>query len=65
MDEDKPKPPQERPLRPELHFGHTDEPIPEGVEPPPPGVKTAAIVRWALVVLMAALALLALLSYYR
>lgn len=33
--------------------GQPGEPLPEGVEAPPPGVRTMAIVRWALIGLMA------------
>jgi RND family efflux transporter MFP subunit len=41
--------------------GH--EPLPEGVESPPPGVRTMAAVRWGLVALMAALAVGAWIHY--
>jgi len=34
-----------------------EEPMPEGEEPPPPGVRTMAIVRWAILALAAAVAL--------
>jgi membrane fusion protein, copper/silver efflux system len=39
--------------------------LPEGEEAPPPGVRTMAIVRWALVALMAALAIVSVLHYAR
>ncbi len=42
---------------------HDDERLPEGQEPPPPGVRTMAIVRWALVGVMALFALTSVLYY--
>ncbi len=39
--------------------------LPEGDEPPPPGVRTMAIVRWALVVGMALVAVFAIWAYVR
>jgi Cu(I)/Ag(I) efflux system membrane fusion protein len=44
--------------------GHPDEPMPEGDEEPPPGVRTMGILRWAIVILMAAAAFFALNHYY-
>lgn len=41
------------------------EPMPEGEEPPPPGVKTMATVRWVIVVVAAVLAAFMWLSYAR
>jgi len=34
-------------------MSHPDEPLPEGEEAPPPGTRVMAVVRWALVLLMA------------
>lgn len=45
------------------HVGHPDEPMPEGEEEAPRGVRTMAIIRWALVVLMA-VAAVASIGYY-
>jgi Cu(I)/Ag(I) efflux system membrane fusion protein len=41
------------------------EPMPEGEEPPPPGVKTMATVRWVILVVAAVLAAFMWLSYAR
>lgn len=41
------------------------EPMPEGAEPPPPGVKTMAIVRWVILVAVALLALFMWAAYAR
>lgn len=43
----------------------TEEAMPEGKEPPPRGVRVMAVVRWALVLLMAAIAVAAVLRFVR
>ncbi|MBI4509190.1 MAG: efflux RND transporter periplasmic adaptor subunit [Deltaproteobacteria bacterium] len=53
----------EKPADPEVH-GHHDEVMPEGKEAPPPGVRTMAIIRWILVVLMAAIAAASLARHF-
>jgi Cu(I)/Ag(I) efflux system membrane fusion protein len=44
---------------------HDDDPVPEGEEPPPRGVKVMAAVRWVIVVVAALLAAFMWLSYAR
>lgn len=44
---------------------HEHEPMPEGEEPPPPGVKTMGIVRWVILALAAGLAVFMWIAYAR
>jgi Cu(I)/Ag(I) efflux system membrane fusion protein len=62
--DDKQITPAEEANRTNEHSEHPDEPMPEGEEAPPPGVRTMAIIRWAIVIIMAAAALFALNHYY-